>query len=129
MTIEERAEQAVALKHSACNCCQAVLCALKDQTGLNDAQLLAMASGFGSGMGSMEGSCGALVGAVMAAGLRLDGRGTARTARQLSLSFKEACGAVTCRELKGVGTGRVLCACDDCVRNAVQIYGKVMELD
>ena len=129
MTIEERAERAVAMNRSACNCCQSVLCALKDQTGLDDAQLLAMASGFGSGMGSMEGSCGALVGAVMAAGLRLNGKGTSRTARQISLGFKEACGAVTCRELKGVGTGRVLCACDDCVRNAVRIYGKLMGLD
>ncbi|MCR5577313.1 MAG: C-GCAxxG-C-C family protein [Oscillospiraceae bacterium] len=129
MTIEERAEQAVAYKHKACNCCQAVLFALKDQTGLDDAQLLAMASGFGSGMGSMEGSCGALVGAAMAAGLRLNGSGTSRAARQMSLAFKDACGAVTCRELKGVRTGRVLCACDDCVRNAVRIYGKLMGLD
>jgi hypothetical protein len=38
MTIEERAEQAVALKNSRCNCCQAVLAVLRDQTGLSEEQ-------------------------------------------------------------------------------------------
>ncbi len=128
MTIEERAEQAVVLKNSRCNCCQAVLAALRDQTGLSEEQALTLASGFGAGMGSMEGSCGALVGAVMTAGLHLQGAGAPRAARQLSLAFKDTCGAVTCKELKGVGTGRVLCSCDDCVRSAVMIYGKVMDL-
>ena len=128
MTIDERAEQAVVLKNSRCNCCQAVLAVLLDQTGLNEEQALTLASGFGAGMGSMEGSCGALVGAVMAAGLHLQGSGAPRTARQLSLAFKDACGAVTCKDLKGVGTGRVLCSCDNCVRNAVMTYGKVMDL-
>ena len=128
MTINERAEQAVALKNSRCNCCQAVMAALLDQTGLNEEQALTLASGFGAGMGSMEGSCGALVGAVMAAGIHLQGAGAPRTARQLSLAFKDACGAITCKDLKGVGTGRVLCSCDDCVRNAVMVYGKVMDL-
>ena len=129
MTIEERAEQAAALKNGgSCNCCQAVLAVLQDQTGLSQEQAHSIASGFGVGMGSLEGSCGALIGAVLAAGLRLQGNGVHRTARQISLSFKEACGAVTCRELKGVGTGRILCPCDECVRTAVRIYGKAMDL-
>ena len=129
MTIEERAEQAAALKISGLNCCQAVIAALRDQAGLSEEQALTLGSGFGAGMGSMEGSCGALVGAVLAAGLSLEGRGTPRMARQLSLAFKEECGAVSCRELKGVGTGRVLCPCDQCVKNAVRIYGKLMGLE
>ena len=29
---------------------------------------------------------------------------------------------MTCRDLKGIGTGKVLCPCDDCVRNAVRAY-------
>ena len=129
MTISDRAEQAVVMKNSGCNCCQAVLAALRDQTGLSEDQALTLASGFGGGMGSMEGSCGALVGAVMAAGLHLQGAGASRTARKLSLAFKDACGAVACKDIKGVGTGQVLCSCDDCVRNAVKIYGRIMELN
>ena len=129
MTIEERSERAVALKNCGCNCCQAVLAALRDQTGLSEEQALMLASGFGAGMGSMEGSCGALIGAVMAAGLHLQGAGASRSARKLSLAFKDACGAVACKDIKGVGTGQVLCSCDDCVRNAVKIYGRIMELN
>lgn len=33
--------------------------------------------------------------------------------------FKEKAGATICRDLKGVGTGKMLCSCDDCVRLAV----------
>ena len=127
MSIEERAERAVTLKNSGgCNCCQAVLFALQDQSGLSDEQARTLGSGFGAGMGAMEGSCGALIAAVMTAGLR---GGTQRTAKQISLAFRDACGAVTCKELKGIGTGRVLCSCDNCVRNAVLIYGRTVGLN
>ena len=29
-------------------------------------------------------------------------------------------GATICRELKGVGTGKVLCSSENCVRNAIR---------
>ena len=29
-------------------------------------------------------------------------------------------GATICRELKGVGTGKVLCSCENCIRNAIR---------
>lgn len=125
MTIEQRAEEAAHLKQSSCNCCQAVLCALADQTGLTQEQLLALGSGFGAGMGNMEATCGALVGAAMAAGLKVK-NGTVRYSRQLSEHFRAHCGATLCKELKGRDTGKVLCPCDDCVRNAVRAYGEVV---
>ena len=128
MDIKQCAEKAVYYKRSS-NCCQAVTVALAEFTGLSEDTLMQLASGFGSGMGTMEGSCGALVGAVTAAGLHLQGAGASRTARKLSLAFKDACGAVACKDIKGVGTGQVLCSCDDCVRNAVMIYGRIMELN
>ena len=40
-------------------------------------------------------------------------------ARTILPRFKELCGATACRDLKGIGTGKVLCSCDNCVRNAV----------
>ena len=101
MTIEERAAQAVALKQGSCNCCQAVLCALADQTGLRPEQLLALGSGFGAGMGCMEATCG----------------------------FQAACGATLCKDLKGRDNGKVLCPCDTCVRNAVLAYGEGVGTD
>ncbi|MCR4934869.1 MAG: C-GCAxxG-C-C family protein [Oscillospiraceae bacterium] len=128
MTIEQRAEKAAQLKQTSCNCCQAVLCALADQTGLSEAELLPIGSGFAVGMGNMEATCGALVGAVAAAGLALEGRGTLRYARQLSEGFRASCGATLCKELKGRDTGRMLCSCEDCVRNAVLAYGELVGL-
>ena len=126
MTIEQRAEEAVKLKQG-CNCCQAVLSVLADQTGLSQEQVFALGSGFGSGMGNMEATCGALVGAAMAAGMQLQ-QGTVRYSRQLSERFRADCGATLCKELKGRDTGIVLCSCDNCVKNAVLAYGDIVGL-
>ncbi|MBO5496516.1 MAG: C_GCAxxG_C_C family protein [Clostridia bacterium] len=129
MNIEQRAEKGAQLKKSgACNCCQAVAAALADQTGLSEEALMQIASGFGAGMGNMEATCGALVGAVQMAGLALEGKNTVRTARALSEVFAQRCGAVRCRDLKGKGTGAPLCACEDCVRNAILAYGELVGL-
>ena len=77
-------------------------------------------------MGCMEATCGALVGAGIIAGLRTNGSGTMRASKQILAKFKEKSGATICKDLKGVGTGRVLCECDDCVRNAVYALEEVL---
>ena len=118
MTTAERQERASALKREM-NCCQAVARAFADTLALDEATIMNLASGFGSGMGTMEGTCGALVGAIMVAGLRSQGKGTPALARTILPRYKELCGATACRDLKGIGTGKVLCSCDNCVRNAV----------
>ena len=118
MTTAERQAYAAKLKREM-NCCQAVVRAFADTVSLDEATLTSLAAGFGSGMGTMEGSCGALVGAVMVAGLRTGGNGTMALSRRILPRFRELCGATICRELKGVDTGKPLCSCEDCVRNAV----------
>ncbi len=128
MDINECAKRAVELKRRGYNCCQAVAVALSEVTGLGEDTLMQLASGFGAGMGTMEGSCGALVGAVMAAGLSCRGAGTMRMSRQIISSFKDKCGAVTCMDLKGYPGGRVLCPCDQCVKNAVLAFGEAAGL-
>ena len=102
-----------------CNCCQSVVAALAF-----DPRVLSAASGFGGGMGTGAGPCGALIGALMAAGLKTDG--TKRFNRQITEKFRESSGSLICRELKGLDTGKVLCSCDDCVRNAVRAFQKVL---
>ncbi len=120
MTVEERANLAAELKASGqCNCCQAVLRALEDKLPMNSQTNYMLASGFAVGMGCMEATCGALIGAVMAAGFLTNGQGSVRAAKATALKFKEMCGAFICKELKGVGTGKVLCDCPDCCKNAV----------
>ena len=129
MTIQERAEVAAQCKLSGqCNCCQAVAKAFADTVKVSDEDMQKIAAGFAAGMGCMEATCGALVGANKILGLRTDGMGTVKQSRELLAKFKEKCGAVTCKDLKGVGTGKVLCECDDCCRNAVLALGEVLNV-
>ena len=127
MTTEERAEKAAGFKREM-NCCQAVVKAFADCVETGEATLHSIASGFGSGMGTMEGTCGALVGAVMIASLRSGGNNAAALSRKILPRFKELSGATICRELKGIDTGKVLCSCEDCVRNAVRAAAEALGL-
>ena len=119
MTTEERMELGAKYKREM-NCCQAVVKAMADTVDVDEATLHRLGGGFGSGMGTMEGTCGALVGAIMIASLRAKDGEAMKLSRQIFTRFKELCGATICRELKGVGTGKVLCSCEDCVRNAIR---------
>jgi C_GCAxxG_C_C family probable redox protein len=92
---------------------------LSDNFKLPPEELLNMTAGFATGMGCMETTCGALVGANMITGIQTKGNGTIKKSRELFKEFEEACGATICKDLKGRDTGKVICSCDDCVRNAV----------
>lgn len=119
----KRAEKAAELKHSTdvhTNCAQAVLLAYQDKLGKSTEELRALGSAFGGGMGGMDATCGALIGAAVVLGL-LDksGKPAKTVMNEILQEFKEKAGATICRDLKGVGTGKMLCSCDDCVRLAV----------
>ena len=130
MTIQDRAEKAVERKMSGqCNCAQAVTTSLADQTELSEEQLTKIAAGFCAGMGNLQATCGALIGAGMIVGLKTEGKGTLGMTRQIQEEFARRCGAIKCGDLKTVTNGRPLCSCEDCVRNAVLIYGEKMGLD
>ncbi len=71
-------------------------------------------------MGGMEAACGSLVGVVMLKGMLNNTNSPAKLiVKEMLQGFKETCGDTACCDLKGVGTGKVLCACDDCIRNAI----------
>ena len=121
MTTEERAELGAEAKKS-WNCCQAVVLAYKDELSCDVDTLMQSAAAFGSGMGCMDGTCGALCGAAIVAGQLVQGNrpAAAKVAAQTLQTFRELSGSTICRELKGVDTGKMLCSCPDCVRNAVR---------
>ena len=124
----ERYQKAVNIKKSGCNCCEAVCKAYSDIVDINEEDLMKIASGFGLGLGTMEGTCGALVGANIILGLMNNTNiGTTRISKNLVQYFKEECGAVTCKDLKGISTGKVLCSCDDCVKNASIVLEKTLK--
>ena len=129
MTTEERAEKAVQLRQAHTHsCCQSVAAVLTEDLPIDPVLVHQMAAGFAGGMGNMEGTCGAMVGAALAVGLALPGgKGAVPKARDVQVEFTRRCGALICKDLKGVGTGVELCSCEDCVRNAVRAYAAVME--
>ena len=130
MTIQERAEKAVYLKNKGgYNCAQAVTAVLSDQSGLTEEQLKNLTAGFRGGMGNLEATCGALLGAGMIAGLKSEGEGTIMMTKAMIEKFKERCSATKCADLKTITDGKPVCPCEDCVRNAVLIYGEVMGLE
>lgn len=123
-------EKADMLHKKGYNCCQSVLIAFQDELKVDPEILFRIGEGFGLGMGNMDQTCGALSAAVMIAGLKnSDGnlaepkskRATYQLADKLQKSFLEKSGALVCRELKGIKTGKVLCPCPVCISNAVEI--------
>ena len=65
----------------------------------------------------------------MIAGLKTEGNGTLMQTKKILENFRDRCGATRCRDLKSVVDGKVLCPCEECVRNAVLSYGEVMNLE
>ncbi len=132
MDVEKYVEQ---MHDRTFNCCQCVLCALANQVDLDEQTLFRIGEGFGGGLGTLNGVCGALSGAVILAGLKnSDGNmeapkskpSTMAMVRKMQDSFREEVGAIICREIKGVDTGKVLCSCPDCVRIAARIAEEVL---
>lgn len=118
--MESRINDAVERKRSGrFNCAQAVACAYCDVAGVEEETMRNLTNAFGVGMGSMDGTCGALVGAGVVLGMVRGDRGAAmRDMKALVTRFKAQNGSVTCRDLKGVGGGVPLRACNDCVADA-----------
>ena len=89
------------------NCCQSVLAAFSDLTGLSEQASFDIGGGFGGGAGTGE-LCGAVAGAVMTLGLvtPVDANNPAdskkRTialSKEMQKRFSEKFGALRCREL------------------------------
>lgn len=130
-------ELAIALHDKGYNCAQAVVCAFKDELGLDEEILFKAAEGFGLGMGCMNGTCGAVSGAVMAAGFQnstanFDGPksklDTYKLSKEILDAFEKKNGSTTCRDLKGVDTGTILRSCPGCIEDAVDLVQEVLGL-
>ncbi|MBQ6178652.1 MAG: C_GCAxxG_C_C family protein [Bacteroidales bacterium] len=111
------------------NCAQAVTSTYCDLVGLDDQTALNIAGAYGTGMGNMEGTCGALVGAGMILGLATKDRNLSRSRmKQMMTWFQERNGATQCKLLKGVGTGKPLRDCPDCVADACEFLEVILGL-
>ena len=119
---ESRIEEARARKASGkYNCAQAVACTYCDLAGMSQEQISAVTAGFGVGMGNMQGTCGALVGTGVIIGLKTADRIQAMKAmKRVMDKFQARNSSTICCALKGIGTGRKLRDCNDCVADAAE---------
>ena len=103
----KRTELAHSYHQKGFNCCQSVLAAFHDCTGLSEQESFNIGGGFGGGAGTGE-LCGALTGAIMALGLLTpvdpaDPAGSKKRsvalAKELQKRFSERFGALRCQDL------------------------------
>lgn len=112
------------------NCTQAILCTYHDYTGLDEEIIKHVGNSFAAGMGNMEGTCGAIVGAGIVYGLAArDKAKSVRGMREIMEKFQERNGATQCKQLKGVGTGKVLRECPMCVADASEFLEELLSKD
>ena len=125
-----RKEKAIELHDKGFNCAQAVACAFAEETGIPEEILFAACEGFGLGMGGMAATCGAVSGAVMLAGLKNSCKNleqpaskadTYKLTREITKTFLEKNGSLTCGELKGTETGSTITSQSLIVRTAFNV--------
>ncbi|MDO4396766.1 MAG: C-GCAxxG-C-C family protein [Clostridia bacterium] len=121
--------------HIGYNCAQAAIMPFCDELGFDKEQTFKMAEAFGFGMGT-AGTCGAVSAIAFAMGMKNSngnlGEGerskgeTYKLIREAIEKFQVKNGSVTCRELKGMDTGKVLRSCDGCIEDAVEIIEEML---
>lgn len=129
------AERALELHGMNYNCAQAVACALAPAVGADEDTCFRAAEAFGAGMGGLTETCGAVSGAAIVLGMASSSgmddptskRRTYRLMRQLVSDFRARNESTLCPELKGVGTGRPLRSCDECLVEGLRLAADALE--
>ena len=128
--MSERVKLADELHRKGYSCSQSVAVACADLVDVPKEILFKATEGFGAGMGTMDGVCGALTGGLLIAGLKnstgnlvmpKSKAATMKISKAMLIGFREKCGAIICRELKGIDTGKMLCSCPDCIKHGVEV--------
>ena len=128
--MSERINLADELHRKGYSCSQSVSVACADLVDVPKEILFKATEGFGAGMGTMDGVCGALTGGLLIAGLKNStgnltspkSKGaTMKMSKAMLNNFRQKSGAIICRELKGVDTGKMICSCPDCIKHGVEI--------
>lgn len=128
-----RKELAVKRKREGMNCAQAVACTYCDIAGMEESTMEAVTQSFGTGIGgTLEGTCGAITGACTVIGMANKEAGRVKAmqdAKYIMNCFKERNQTVVCKELKGIETGQMLRACEDCVRDAAEFLEAALNIN
>ena len=128
--MNDRIKLADELHRKGFSCSQSVAVACADLVEVPKEILFKATEGFGLGMGTMDGVCGALTGGLFIAGLKkstgnLDSPkskgATMKISKAMLNNFRHKTGAIICREIKGVDTGKMICSCPDCIKHGVEV--------
>lgn len=128
-----RKELAASYHSNGCNCSQAIVCAFKDVAGIDEATAKQISKQYGGGA---HGYCGAIMGMFAVVNLikghkNFDNPGeltdeTKAYLLPLSEQFHKRNNSIYCKELKGIGTGKVLRSCRGCVEDCAEILDEYL---
>lgn len=130
MEIEKMKAEGVAIRASGFNCAQAVLCACREYTHLDDKTALSIAGPLGGGVGSGE-LCGCISGGLMAIGMVLpyldntkpeNKQAMMDRSRAFVRAYNMKYGCCRCSELKAKGI-----ECAELVSFGVETAVKIIE--
>ena len=134
--MESRKNIAIEKHNQGYNCAQSVALTYADLVDADPVQLFKLTEGFGLGGGNMQGTCGAISGAIALVGLlnscgNLEAPNTKAATyaldKEIIENFAKRNGSIICRELKGIGTGKVLRSCPDCIMDACEFFENLYE--
>lgn len=132
-----RVEEVIEKHNEGYNCAQAVACVYCEEFNISEQEAFRAMSSFGLGMGSM-GTCGAVSAMVYLSGLKvcdgLMGDSTTKAscykiAKTMTNKFVEKNQSTECKVIKGVDTGKILCSCDDCMKDCASIVESHLFVD
>lgn len=133
--MKTRVEETIKKHEKGYNCAQAVACTYCDLVGIDEEIMFKMTEALGLGMGCMEGTCGAVSGACVVAGMKSstgnlnkpDSKlATYKISKEILKKFEEMNTTVTCKDLKGAETGKVIRKCPDCIKDAAKILEETL---
>ncbi len=109
--VKERRDSAMEIFRRGYNCCQAVLLAFEDITGLDSDSLVKIGSGLGGGVARMRDVCGTVSGMAIVCGFicpsddpqdQSKRKACYSLVQRLAGEFRDLNGSVVCRELLGL---------------------------
>ena len=136
--MNNRAEYALTLRKKGYNCAQSVVCAYSELFGVDEKTAFKISEGFGGGMGGMQETCGAVTAMFMLAGLASKTTNlhspnskieTYKRVKNLAQKFKDKNKSIVCRELKGLTGNIPLRACEDCIKDACEIFEQTIQAE
>ena len=122
--MKSRIEETIERRNKGYNCAQAVACTYCDLVGVDEETMFRMTEGLGVGMGAcvlagLKKSTGNLENPDSKAA-------SSRLSRAIIEHFEDRNSTITCKDLKGMETGKMIRSCPDCIRDASEFIEKLI---